>query len=295
MMLLGTCLVALTWIFDKVFCTMNSNLLDVSAVGSLLMPALYGCLLLPVLGLAVIDTKARRYAGFSYRPVALFLLLFLLMTVLFLDANGMLGLHGGLNWFGYTLSFISGFLLVVSMDGSGFEKIGFGFSAEDGNTRSNWFFVLRLYFFVFGYLFLFSALGSFIAARSGAHVIHHHIGVGLLLFELMMPGVVEEFFFRGIFLYLLDRAFGRPWQFMRVKMGWGAVIVSFLFGLMHSVFLSGNALPVGHLGLHVSLWVFLITAGWGFFFAWIKERTGNLMFCILGHDLVNMLTLFTMS
>lgn len=270
------------------------SFLDASAVGSLLMPLLYGLLLLPVLGLAVIDTRVRGYTGFSYKPIGLFLLLFLLMSVLFLDADGFFGLRGGLNWLGYLFSFICGFLFVVSIDDFSSKNIGFGFSAAAGNTRSNWWFVLRLYFFIFGYLFLFSALGSWLAVHHGEHPVGRKISDQLLVFELLVPGVVEEFFFRGIFLYLLDRTFGRPWNVLRVKMGWGAVIVSFLFGLMHSVFLSGDALPFSHFNLRVSLWIFLITAGWGFFFAWIKEKTRNLMFCVLGHDLVNMFGLFVL-
>lgn len=274
--------------------SVNFGFIDASSVGSLLMPALYGILLLPVLGLAVFDTKIRGYSGFSYKLVGLFLLLFLLMSVVFLDTNNVFGVRARLNWLGYLFSFIFGFMFVVSIDDFSSRNIGFGFSAADGNTRDNWWFVLRLYFFLFGYLFLFEALGSWMEMHHGLHPISRKISGELLMFELLVPGVVEEFFFRGIFLHLLDRAFGRPWKVMQVKMGWGSVIVSFLFGLMHSVFLSGGALPFDHLHLHVGLLAFLITAGWGFFFAWIKEKTRNLMFCVLGHDLVNMFGLFAL-
>jgi hypothetical protein len=53
------------------------------------------------------------------------------------------------------------------------------------------------------------------------------------LFYLLFLGPGEEFFFRGYIQSRLNAAFGKPFNFWGVRWGWGLIIASLLFGLMH--------------------------------------------------------------
>jgi CAAX protease family protein len=53
------------------------------------------------------------------------------------------------------------------------------------------------------------------------------------LFYLLFLGPGEEFLFRGYIQSRLNAAFGRPFKFWSAPWGWGLVIASLLFGLMH--------------------------------------------------------------
>ena len=52
-----------------------------------------------------------------------------------------------------------------------------------------------------------------------------------IAFQLTMPGLEEEPFYRGILLLALDRAFLGRVRFLGVDWGWGAVLSCALFGL----------------------------------------------------------------
>ena len=53
------------------------------------------------------------------------------------------------------------------------------------------------------------------------------------LFYILFLGLGEELLFRGYIQSRLNAAFGRPFRFSGVSWGWGVVIASALFGLMH--------------------------------------------------------------
>ena len=50
-----------------------------------------------------------------------------------------------------------------------------------------------------------------------------------------MPGVAEELVYRGVFLSLFDRAFGRPWCVAGADVGWGTIAVAVVFAAVHAV------------------------------------------------------------
>lgn len=102
-----------------------------------------------------------------------------------------------------------------------------------------------------------------------------------LLFYVFFLGLGEELLFRGYILSRLDIAFGKPFRFFGVPWGWGAVMSSALFGLMH-------ALNLGQLGTQTwcltpwrGLWTFFA----GLVFAFVREKSGSIAASALLHGL----------
>ncbi|MGL5927558.1 MAG: CPBP family intramembrane glutamic endopeptidase, partial [Dermatophilaceae bacterium] len=62
-------------------------------------------------------------------------------------------------------------------------------------------------------------------------------------FQLSMPGLDEELFYRGVLLLLLDRAFGMPWRVYGIGLGWGFVCSTVLFAAAHVVLADGSGQP----------------------------------------------------
>lgn len=60
-----------------------------------------------------------------------------------------------------------------------------------------------------------------------------HVHASGVIFYLLLFGPGEEILFRGVVRSRLNLAFGRPFEFLDARCGWGAVITGFLFALMH--------------------------------------------------------------
>jgi len=91
-------------------------------------------------------------------------------------------------------------------------------------------------------------------------------------------------FYRGVGLALLNRAFGKNRYLFGARIGWGLIIVSVLFGLVHGVGLTDQ------LKLEIDLSGVLLTAGAGFLLGWLRERSGSLVLPIAAHNLGNTAT-----
>ncbi|MFB0551990.1 MAG: lysostaphin resistance A-like protein [Phycisphaerae bacterium] len=109
-------------------------------------------------------------------------------------------------------------------------------------------------------------------------------GMETLFFELSMPGLDEEIFYRGVGLALLNRAFGKNQDLFGAKIGWGLIIISLLFGLAHGVYLTDQ------LRLKVDLFSVSLTVFSGFLLGWLRERSGSLVLPIAAHNLGNTVT-----
>jgi membrane protease YdiL (CAAX protease family) len=105
-----------------------------------------------------------------------------------------------------------------------------------------------------------------------------------LFFELTMPGLDEEIFFRGVGLALLNRAFGKNQDLFGTKIGWGLIIISLIFGLIHGVHLNDE------LKLKVDLFSISLTTFSGFLLGWLRVRSGSLVLPIAAHNLGNTVT-----
>ena len=108
-----------------------------------------------------------------------------------------------------------------------------------------------------------------------------HTGTERLLYQATMPGIAQELLYRGAMLGLLNKAFGKPWKIFGANMGWGAIITSVLYGLIH-----GLAADV-HFQIYFFFGKLLITGLIGFALAWAKERSGSLIPSIVAHNFIN--------
>ena len=101
-----------------------------------------------------------------------------------------------------------------------------------------------------------------------------------LAFQLTMPGLDEELFYRGVLLLMLNEAFGRPLSVLGAPMGWGALVSSVAFGLTH-------ALGYADGGFSFDATAMALTGGPALLLVWLREKTGSLLLPILLHNFAN--------
>lgn len=98
-----------------------------------------------------------------------------------------------------------------------------------------------------------------------------------ILYFYLLVAVSEELLFRGYAQARLNAAFGRPWAFLGIPVGWGWIITSILFGLWHLSW--GSA----HLNGPHALW----TVFAGLLFGLIREKSDGVAAPILLHGVLN--------
>jgi membrane protease YdiL (CAAX protease family) len=103
-------------------------------------------------------------------------------------------------------------------------------------------------------------------------------------FQLSMPGLEEEPFYRGILLLALDQAFKGRVRLLGVDWGWGAVLSCGMFGLAHAFGYSE-----GHFSFDPP--VMALTALPAFIAVWLRLRTGSLLTPVLLHNFGNAISL----
>lgn len=103
-------------------------------------------------------------------------------------------------------------------------------------------------------------------------------------FQLTMPGLEEEPFYRGILLLALERAFAGRWRFLGVDWGWGAVLSCALFGLAH-------AFGFSHGRFSFEPMTMALTALPAFIAVWLRLRTGSLLLPVALHNFGNSISL----
>lgn len=106
-----------------------------------------------------------------------------------------------------------------------------------------------------------------------------------IAFQLTMPGLEEEPFYRGILLLALDRAFLGRISFLGVEWGWGAVLSCALFGLAHAFGFSQG-------GFSFDPMTMALTALPSFIAVWMRLRTGSVLLPIVIHNFGNSISLF---
>lgn len=104
------------------------------------------------------------------------------------------------------------------------------------------------------------------------------------LYELTMPGIAEELFFRGILLGLLSRVFPRTIPFFGTRTSWGGLAGIILFVLGHCLSFTGPLMLLPH--THFSLGLVVIGI-YGTLFLWVRERSGSCWAAVAGHNLTN--------
>lgn len=105
-----------------------------------------------------------------------------------------------------------------------------------------------------------------------------------IAFQLTMPGLEEEPFYRGILLVALSHAFLGRIRLLGVEWGWGAVLSCALFGLAHAFGYSDGQFTFDPLTM-------ALTAVPSFLAVWLVLRTRSLLLPVLMHNFGNAIML----
>lgn len=134
-------------------------------------------------------------------------------------------------------------------------------------------------------------LGLYLSSASEPFSMHTET----VLFQASLPGLAEETVFRGVLLTLVHQALQNPqWSILKVSFGWGAIITSVLFGLVHGLTIE-NSENITSLGIgkdeHIAFNAFAAcrTAFDGFLFALLAQKTKSLLPGIVYHNLLNLI------
>lgn len=237
---------------------------------SLFTPLIWILMILPIIIIAFIKSEKGqlKYLGF-------FILYFLFdcyiqqlsREYLSLDFFGL-----KFTWIGKVLSLVTSLVIVYSVSKS--DRLEIGFTTKTNSKKQVKFGLL--FFFA---LLLFDFIFKMVLFPKGAQ-----FDLETFAFQATMPGLTEELAFRGISLWLLDKVFLPKWTFKGVKFGWGFLIVTVLFGIIHGVVLTSNY--VFKFDLMTIVYLTLISSvGVGI----LRKFSGNLIYSILGHNTINMM------
>jgi membrane protease YdiL (CAAX protease family) len=105
-----------------------------------------------------------------------------------------------------------------------------------------------------------------------------------LAFQLTMPGLEEEPYYRGILLLALNEAFRGRVRMLGISLGWGALLSCALFGLGHAFGYADGAFSFDPLTM-------ALTALPAFILVWLRERTGSLLLPVVLHNFANSISL----
>ncbi len=171
---------------------------------------------------------------------------------------------GERNWTGKVLA-LAGTLVIASLPMFGWRRSGLTLAQRPGSLRPA--IPVALLYCAF---FLAIALAFPSDSPSGEDV----------AFQLTMPGLEEEPFYRGILLLALDQAFRGRVRFLGVDWGWGAVLSCFAFGLAHAFGYSDGAYSFDPM-------IMALTALPSFIAVWLRYRTASLLLPVLLHNFGN--------
>ena len=101
-----------------------------------------------------------------------------------------------------------------------------------------------------------------------------------ILFQWTMPGIEEEIFYRGVLLLALNEAFATRARVLGADIGWGGILATVAFGLIHSLFYDVE-------GISFDAISFAITGGPALLLLWLREKTGSVLLPILAHNVAN--------
>lgn len=101
-----------------------------------------------------------------------------------------------------------------------------------------------------------------------------------LAFQLTLPGLEEEAFYRGLLLLALDSAFPARVRWLGVEWGWGAILSSALFGLAHAFGYADGRFTF-------DATVAALTAGPALIAVWLRLRSGSIVWPVALHNFGN--------
>ncbi len=236
---------------------------------SLLTPVLWLIIILPLLLIAKITTKKT-----NVKYIIIFIVYFLLDSYTRILAPRYIKIDFlNYNWIGTILATIIALIFIFYHRKDIREELGFS-----TKTKKTLQFGLILFigFLLFDFVFkliLFPKGGEF--------------KLEPFLFQATMPGISEEIVFRGILLWLLSKAFIPSKKIKGVLFGWGFVIVTFTFAMIHGVILKENMeIKIDYVTI---IYLTIITSlSLGF----LRKFSGTLIVPIVGHNVVNLINFF---
>ncbi len=101
-----------------------------------------------------------------------------------------------------------------------------------------------------------------------------------IAYQLTMPSLEEEIFYRGLFLFALIRVFGEGPRFAAANFGFAALISTLMFGVIHGLFWTEQ-------GMQASAEAFIFAGGFGALLTWLRLNTGSVVVPILMHSAIN--------
>ncbi len=239
---------------------------------SLWTPLIWLGIILPLLIIAQITTKQTNpkylllFCGYFILDSYIRILGFQFIKLDFLGLNG--------NWSGMILSLIFALIFIFYHSKQIRKDIGF---TTDFNKKT-----VRLGVLIFlGFLICDFAFKMMLFPKGG------EFNLEQFLFQATLPGLTEEIVFRGILLWILSKAFVPSKKIKGILFGWGFIIVTFLFAMMHGVVLTESMefridyVTIIYLTLITSLSLGLL-----------RKFSGNLILPTLGHNVVNLMNFF---
>ncbi|MEL7487356.1 MAG: CPBP family intramembrane glutamic endopeptidase [Pseudomonadota bacterium] len=101
-----------------------------------------------------------------------------------------------------------------------------------------------------------------------------------IAFQWTMPGFDEELFYRGVMLLALNEAFVARANVVGAPIGFGGLLTSILFGVIHTLAWSDG-------GVEFDPAIFAMTGGPSLILLWLRERTGSILTPIIAHNVAN--------
>lgn len=183
-----------------------------------------------------------------------------------------IGIRG--NWTGTLLCLVLALIFIFSHSKQIREDIGF---TQKFNKKT-----LKLGIWIFLGFLLVDLAYKLIYFPSGKE-----FDFQLFMFQATMPGLSEEILFRGILLWILGRAFIPSKKVKGVYFGWGFVIVTFLFGMIHGVILTESM--EFRMNIEVIIYLTMISS---LSLGILRKFSGNLILPTLGHNIINLMNFF---
>jgi membrane protease YdiL (CAAX protease family) len=234
---------------------------DLVSIGSVLL------MLLVVGGLLGLTQRGKFSFGWLLVAAGLVLLNDALLTNLYRHVPHFLP-HAGWNWQGKLLA-LAGTMIVAMLPAFGWRKSGLTLRQDSKGLRPA-IIVSMLLCAVFVYFAL--------------KLPNEPLDRETLAFQLTMPGLEEEPFYRGILLLALNEAFRARVRLLGIQVGWGGILSCVLFGLAHAFGYSHGAFSFDPLTM-------ALTGGPALIAVWLRERTGSIVLPVLVHNFANSISL----
>jgi uncharacterized protein len=128
------------------------------------------------------------------------------------------------------------------------------------------------------------AIGLVYAGIDFAGIEEHSVPtLEAVLFQLSMPGLQEEPFYRGLLLSIWDKQFGRPVKVLGVDFGIGCLVTTSIFTIGHLVMLDDNWTLI--VNPNILEWINFVV--FCLVMCWLRYKFESVWPCVLAHNFDN--------